>query len=56
MRSYEPIDHTADMGIRAYGRTKKELFRNAAAGMFSLIADKKNIAEGLKTNDESFRP
>ena len=36
---YEEIDHTADVGIRAYGRTHDELFANAAEGMFSLIAD-----------------
>jgi len=44
MKKYEPIDHTADMGIRVYGSSKKALFKNAAEGMFSLIADKKNIA------------
>jgi SHS2 domain-containing protein len=36
---YEELDHTADVGIRAYGATLEELFENAAAGMFSLIAD-----------------
>jgi len=43
MKRYEAINHTADMGIRVYGRTKKALFKNAAEGMFDLIADKKNI-------------
>src|SRR3989441_12835357 len=36
---YEEIEHTADVGIRAYGSTLSELFANAAEGMFSLIAD-----------------
>ena len=36
---YEEIDHTADVGIRAHGRTVDELFANAAEGMFSLIAE-----------------
>ncbi len=36
---YEEIEHTADVGIRAYGRTLDALFANAAEGMFSLIAD-----------------
>ena len=36
---YEEIDHTADVGIRAYGSTLDELFTNAAEGMFSLIVD-----------------
>jgi len=44
MKSYEPIDHTADMGIKVYGRIKKALFENAAAGMFDLIVDKKTVA------------
>jgi len=43
MKTYEVIDHTADMGIKAYGRTKRALFKNAAEGMFDLIVDKKNI-------------
>jgi SHS2 domain-containing protein len=36
---YEEIEHTADVGIRAYGQTLNELFASAAEGMFSLIAD-----------------
>ena len=36
---FEEIDHTADVGIRAHGKTVSELFESAAAGMFSLIAD-----------------
>src|SRR3989454_114791 len=36
---YEEIEHTADVGIRAYGATLDELFANAAEGMFSLVAD-----------------
>ena len=36
---YEEIEHTADVGIRAYGNTLEELFAAAAEGMFSLIAD-----------------
>jgi len=40
---YEEIDHTADVGIRAYGSTLNELFANAAEGMFSLIADLESV-------------
>ncbi len=36
---YEEIEHTADVGIRAYGKTASEIFEAAAGGMFSLIAD-----------------
>jgi len=40
---YEELDHTADVGIRAYGASPEELFVNAAAGMFSLIADLETV-------------
>ena len=40
---YEEIEHTADVGIRAYGRTLDALFANAAEGMFSLIVDLKGV-------------
>ena len=43
MKRFEPLEHTADAGIRAYGRTLDELFANAAAGMFSLMADLKAV-------------
>ncbi|MBP6962859.1 MAG: archease [Armatimonadetes bacterium] len=36
---FEPLEHTADKGIRAYGSSLDELFENAAFGMFSLMAD-----------------
>ena len=39
MKRFEELDHTADVGIRAYGKTLDELFANAAAAMFSLITD-----------------
>ena len=39
MKAYELIDHTADVGVRAFGRTLEELFRHAAVGMFDIIAD-----------------
>lgn len=40
---YEEIEHTADVGIRAYGKTASELFAAAAEGLFSLIADPAKI-------------
>lgn len=40
---YEEIEHTADVGIRAYGRTASEIFASAAEGMFSLIANPKRV-------------
>lgn len=43
MERFEFIEHTADVGIRAYGYTLSELFGNAALGMFNLIADLSNV-------------
>ena len=39
MKRYEEIPHTADVAIRAYGKDLRELFSNAAFGMFNIIAD-----------------
>lgn len=36
---YEEIEHTADVGIRAHGKTASAIFEAAAEGMFSLIAN-----------------
>jgi SHS2 domain-containing protein len=44
MKRYEEIPHTADIAIRVNGSALKELFSNAAFGMFDIIAD----LEGLK--------
>jgi SHS2 domain-containing protein len=38
MKRFELIDISGDAGIRAFGRDLGELFANAAAGMYSLIA------------------
>lgn len=40
MNKYKIIDHTADIGIEALGKTKKELFGNAVEAMFDLMIDK----------------
>jgi SHS2 domain-containing protein len=40
-RTYELIEHTADIGIRVKGKDLKELFKNAASAMFDIIAEKK---------------
>jgi len=36
---YEILEHTADKGVRAWGRTLEELFENAARGMYRLVVD-----------------
>jgi SHS2 domain-containing protein len=40
---FEVIDHTADVGIVAYGRNFRELLENAALGMFSLMAELETV-------------
>lgn len=45
-RPYEVLEHTADIGIRARGRTLEETFANMALGMMSLIVpDPRRILE-----------
>jgi SHS2 domain-containing protein len=43
MKQYELIDHTADVGIKAYGNTFSEAFENAARAMFDIITDKSKV-------------
>ncbi len=43
MKIYELIEHTADVGIKAYGKNISEAFENAAKGMFDIITDKSEI-------------
>ncbi len=38
-KSYEPLDISGDVGIRVRGRNIKELFKNTAIGMYSLITN-----------------
>lgn len=40
---FDIIDHTADIGIRAYGSKPEDLFINALQGMFSLITDRRRV-------------
>jgi SHS2 domain-containing protein len=37
MKTFEKVEHTADIGIKAYGQDLKELFTNAALGMMSIL-------------------
>ena len=53
MKEFEILEHTADIGIAAYGKTKREVFINAAKGMFEIIAGgnktlKKNFYDKIK--------
>jgi SHS2 domain-containing protein len=43
MKKYQNLEHTADLKIRAFGKTKEDVFSNMAVGMFENICDKKAI-------------
>jgi SHS2 domain-containing protein len=38
-KKFEEIEHTADLALRVYGQDMRELFANAAYGMFALMAE-----------------
>ena len=46
-KKFETINHTADVGIIAYGKTPGELFENAAFGMFSVITPLEKVSEKI---------
>ena len=45
MKEFELFEHTADIGVIAYGNSLQAVFANAAKGMFSIITDLDNIKE-----------
>lgn len=47
-RAFQVIDHTADVGIIAYGTDMKQVFSNAAFALFSLITQPETIEEELQ--------
>ncbi len=50
MKEFKILEHTADIGIMAYGKTKREVFINSAKGMFEIIAGNNN---GIANNNFS---
>ncbi len=51
-KDFEIIDHTADVGIIAYGTDISQAFANAARALFSLITELDNVAEVLHRDIE----
>jgi len=43
MKKYDLIDHTADIGVKAYGKNLSEAFEHAAKAMFDIITDNSTI-------------
>lgn len=48
MKQFETIDMSGDVGIRAFGKSVEEVFKNSAIGMYSLITD----LEGVKAEKD----
>ncbi len=55
-KEFEVIEHTADIGIRAFGIDLAGAFANAARGMFSLITDLNKINEAIYRDVEVAAP
>jgi len=51
-KHFEVIDHTADIGIVAYGADIKQVFANAALGLFNLMADLGDFKEDVQRDVE----
>jgi SHS2 domain-containing protein len=45
MKSFEVLDISGDVGLKAYGESLKDAFMNAAIGMYSLITDLEMVKE-----------
>ena len=55
-KEFEIIDHTADVGIIAYGADMNEAFANAAKGLFSLITELDDVEEVVYRDIELTAP
>ncbi len=55
-KDFEIIDHTADVGIIAYGADISQAFANAARALFSLITELDDVAEILHRDIELVAP
>lgn len=50
---YEPLEHTADVMIKARGRTLEECFENAAYALFDQMVDASTIVPQVETSFEA---
>jgi SHS2 domain-containing protein len=51
-KDFEILNHTADVGIIAYGADMKQAFANMARGLFSLITDLDDVEEVIHRDTE----
>ena len=56
MKKYELIDHTADVGVKAYGSSVSEAFSHAAKAMFDIMTDNSYIDDVGEFNIELDAP
>ena len=54
MAEYEILEHTADIGLRAWGASPGELFRNAARAMMAIATDPETLS-GLEERQLEIR-
>jgi len=55
-KEFEILEHTADVGIIAYGNAVNEAFANAAKGMFSLITELDKVRDNEHRDIEITAP
>ncbi len=55
-KDFEIVDHTADVGIIAYGADISQAFANAARALFSLITELDDVGEILHRDIELVAP
>jgi len=51
-KDFEIVNHTADVGVRAYGTDIKQAYANAAKALFSLITELDDVQEVLHRDIE----
>jgi SHS2 domain-containing protein len=55
-KDFEIINHTADVGVVAYGANLSQAFTNAARALFSLITEPESVEETLSWDIELRAP
>ena len=55
-KDFEVINHTADIGVVAYGANLSQAFTNAARALFSLITEPESVEETLSWDIELEAP
>jgi SHS2 domain-containing protein len=56
MPNYEFIEHTSDIGVRVFGKSLEDLFKNCAEALFNIVIDfkpEKKIKEKIVLKAES---